>query len=198
MLSDGSHVAVPIPEDQFALNSAQAAAALDLRPGHFLLVPATPEIVDHARNGTPSRRALIALQTEGERDVDVRHRIPYVLDLRPIHLYLSSAFASDGVVDVAAICARVQWKCPRGFHVRIYGGVADADEGNHVRRVVAGDILTVEFHPDFVRDVVTEIAPGSFTPAASPGSGADHFRAEPSSSSGSSGPGLGDAGTGGS
>ncbi|CAE7947248.1 ESS2, partial [Symbiodinium sp. KB8] len=100
VLSDGSHVAVPIPEDQFALNSAQAAAALDLRPGHFLLVPTTPEIVDHARNGTPSRRALIAAQTEGERDVDVRHRIPYVLDLRPIHLYLSSAFAPDGVVDL--------------------------------------------------------------------------------------------------
>ncbi|CAE7858636.1 unnamed protein product, partial [Symbiodinium necroappetens] len=154
VLSDGPHVAVPVPEDQFALNSAQAAAALGLRPGHFLLVPTTPEIVDHARHGTPSRRALIAVQAEGEQDVSVRHSVPYVFDMRPIHLYLSSASAPDGVVDIVAICDRLKWRCPRGFHVRIYGGVSDAEAGSHVRRVVAGDIITAEFHPDFVREVV--------------------------------------------
>ena len=198
VLSDGPHDAVPIPEDQFALNSAQTSAAIGLRPGHFLLVPTTPEIVDHSRHGTPSRRALIAVQTEGEPDVNVRHRVPYVLDLRPIHLQLSSACAPDGVADVTAICDRVQWKCPRGFHVRIYGGVSDADEGNHVRRFVAGDILTVEFHPDFVRDVVNDISPGSYTPAASTVGSADHVGEEPSASTGPGGPGLSDAGTGGS
>ena len=186
VLSDGPHVAVPIPEDQFALNSAQTAAALGLRPGHFLLVPTIPEIVDHSRHGTPSRRALISVQTDGELDVNVRHRVPYVLDLRPIHLYLSSAFAPDGVADVAAIC------------VRIYGGVSDADEGNHARRVVAGDILTVEFHPDFVRDVVNDISPGSYTPAVSAAGSADPVGDAPSASSGLGGPGLSDAGTGGS
>ncbi|OLQ10485.1 hypothetical protein AK812_SmicGene5799 [Symbiodinium microadriaticum] len=50
-LSDGVERAVAIPEDSFATDNVQAAEALQLTPGHFLLVPAVPPIGDHARKG---------------------------------------------------------------------------------------------------------------------------------------------------
>ena len=90
VLSDGPQVAVPIPEDSFAINSSQAAAALGLHPGRFILVPATPELADHAHCGLPSRRVLLAKQTddsdeEGSREAEP---IPYILDLRPVQRLL--------------------------------------------------------------------------------------------------------------
>ena len=189
VLSDGIHVAVSVPTDEFALNSAQTADMLGLRPGSFQLVPVQPEIIDHAYRGTPSRRVLIAKQTQEPTAADNARYVPYVLDLRPIHLYLSSALAYDGVIDVANICNRVRVRCPTGFHVRLYGGAFTGAAGNHYRQVLPGEILAVEYHPDFVRDVVSELDPASYTPSAAPGGGSDSGHSGPNMSAASSGSG---------
>ena len=200
VLSDGPEVAVPLPEDSFAVNSAQAAAALGLLPGRFILIPAVPELTDHSHCGLPSRRVLLAKQTEDsdEEGGCGAAPIPYILDLRPVQLYLCQAAAPDGIVDVAEICQRLMIRCPRGFHVRLYGGAFDDDAGNHSRRVEAGDTISVEYHPDYVRDFVSQLEPDTYSPGTSltASQGSAHEAANESASSVHSG--SADAGTGGS
>ena len=200
MLSDGPQVAAPIPEDSFAINSAQAADLLGLRPGRFVLVPAVPELTDHSHRGVPSRRVLLAKQTDDSDEEGIRDAepVPYILDLRPVQLHLCQAAAPDGVVDVAEVCRRLAIRCPRGFHVRLYGGAFDADAGNHSRRVQAGDTLTVEYHPDYVRDTVSQFEPGTYSLGTSAAIGQGYSPLPPTGSASSTHSGSADAGTGGS
>ena len=200
VLSDGPQVAVPIPEDSFAINSSQAAAALGLHPGRFILVPAAPELADHAHRGQPSRRVLLAKQTDDSDEDGGREseRVPYILDLRPVQLYLCQAAAPEGMVDVAEICQRLMIRCPRGFHVRLYGGTFADDVGNHTRRVQAGDIISVEYHPDYVREVVSQLEPGTYSPGTSITDSQGSAQGTHQESTSSAYSGSADAGTGGS
>ena len=200
VLSDGPYVAAPIPEDNFAINSAQAAEALGLHPGRFVLVPAVPKLSDHSHRGIPSRRVLLAKQTEDGREASnsASDPTPYILDLRPVLLPLYHAAADGGIVNVAELCQRFTPRCPRGFHIRLYGGTFDDDAGNHVRRVQAGDILSVEFHSNYVRDTVSQLAPGTFSSGTSLSDGHRSARDMPSESTSSGNSGGADAGTGGS
>ena len=96
------------------------------------------------------------------------------------------------------LCGRLQVRCPTGYHVRIYGGTYNGDVGNHYRQVQAGEVLTAEYHPNFVREVVSSLQPASYVPdtdsAGGSRSSAQPYRS-PAASSASSHP---DAGTGGS
>ncbi|CAE7264709.1 unnamed protein product, partial [Symbiodinium sp. KB8] len=197
---DGPRVAAPIPEDSFEINSAQAADILGLRPGRFVLVPAVPELTDHSHCGVPSRRVLLAKQTDDSDEEDSREAelVPYILDLRPVQLYLCQAAAPDGIVDVAEVCRRLLIRCPRGFHVRLYGGAYDADAGNHSRRVRAGEILSVEYHPDYVREVVSQIDPGTYSLGTPSVDNQGSVHEMPTGSASSTHSGSADAGTGGS
>ena len=200
VLSDGPQTAAPIPEDSFAVNSAQAAEALCLHPGRFVLLPAAPELSDHSHCGTPSRRVLLAKQIGEEDDASrpEQERTPYILDLRPVQLPLCQVSAPEGVVDVSEVCQRLLHRCPRGFHVRLYGGAFDDDIGNHFRRVRAGEILSAEFHPDFVREVVSQLEPGTFSSGTSLSDSHRSAQDLPSGSASSAFSGSADAGTGGS
>ena len=200
VLSNGPCMAAPIPEDNFAINSAQAAAALGLHPGRFVLVPAVAELSDHSYRGAPSRRVLLAKQTEDWREADdsAAAYVPYILDLRPVLLPLFHAEAEGGVVNVAALCQRFMPRCPQGFHVRLYGGAFDADEGNHVRRVQAGDTLVVEYHPNYVRATVSQLAPGTYSSDPSSSDDQRSARDMPAESTSSANSSRADAGTGGS
>ena len=196
-LSDGVERAVAIPEDSFATDNVQAAEALQLTPGHFLLVPAVPPIGDHARKGRPSCRVMIACQLHDFPGGD-EEKVPFVLDLRPILLEIGWSYATDGLIDMAALCARFRTRCPAGYHIRVYGGFFAGDEGNHFRRVRPGDVLVVEYHPNFVREVVSSLQPDSYAAPDDRGDGygsSDNAHRSPAASTGSS---QADAGTGGS
>ena len=175
ILSDGIYRAVPIPGDMFASDSAIAASALALPAGQFILIPSIPGVSDHANRGVPSQRVLVACQTADYPAEGPEERIPYVLDLRPLLLPLSWGYAPNGQLDVAQLCGRLALRCPRGYHVRLYGGAYTRDQGNHFRRVRPGEVVVAEFHPDYVREVVTELDPDAYTPPQDRASGhADH------------------------
>ena len=199
VLSNGPCSAAPIPEDNFAINSAQAAAVLGLHPGRFILVPAAVELTDHSFRGAPSRRVILAKQTDDWRETgdSATVLVPYILDPRPILLPLSHAEAERGIVNVATLCQRFMPRCPRGFHVRLYGGTFDADEGNHVRTVQAGDTLVVEYHPDYVRDIVSHLAPGTYSSDPSSSDDQRSTRDLPAEATSSANSSRADAGTGG-
>ncbi|OLP86094.1 hypothetical protein AK812_SmicGene32832 [Symbiodinium microadriaticum] len=163
ILSDGIYTAVPIPGDMFATDSAVAANALALPAGQFILIPSTPGVNDHANRGRPSQRVLIACQTADYPTEGHGERIPYVLDLRPLLLPLSWGYAPHGQLDVAQLCGRLALRCPQGYHVRLYGGTFTRDQGNHLRQVRPGEVIVAEFHPNYVREVVTELDPDAYT-----------------------------------
>ena len=165
VLSDGIHVALPLLGDSFALSSAHTAEALGLEAGQFTLVPALPAIEDHARLGINSQRVFAACRTDSSSDGS---RVPYILDQRPILLHMYMALATDGILDVAAVCRRVSWLCPRKYHVRLLGGQFSDDHGNHYRRVTPGTVITVEFHPDYLREVFSASHTESFALDAEP------------------------------
>ena len=163
VLSVGTHVALPIAGDSFALNSAQTATALGLEAGQFILVPASPAILDHAHLGIGSQRVLAACSAADISFGSEAQRVPYILDQRPVLLQIYLAYAPDGLLDVEGICHRLSWLCPNRHHVRLLGGRTVSGSGSGLRRVEAGDVITVEFHPDYLRDVFTEQHADSFT-----------------------------------
>ena len=125
-------------------------------------------------------------------------KVPFVLDLRPILHEIGWAYAIAGLIDMAALCARFRTRCPDGYHTRVYGGFFAGGEGNHFRRVRPGDVLVVEFHPNFVREVVSSLQPDSYAAPDDGGAGygpSDNAHRSPAASTGSS---QTDAGTGGS
>ncbi|OLQ00400.1 hypothetical protein AK812_SmicGene16935 [Symbiodinium microadriaticum] len=164
ILSDGIHTALPIAGDNFALNSAHTAAALGLEAGHFQLVSASPSISDHAHLGIRSQRVLSACLIDDPWSEGEDQRVPYTLDQRPVLLPLLLAYASGGMLDVSEICRRAAWRCPRRHHVRLFGGQPVAGSGNHYRQVGPGDVITIEFHPDRVRDTFSEYNSDTYTP----------------------------------
>ena len=170
VLSSGQHVALPIIGDDFALNSSDTATMLGLEAGQFALVPALPPIDDHARHGMRSQRVMAACPIH-ETDGDLGHRVPFVLDLRPVLLHLYVAYATDGLLDVGEICRRASVRCPRRYHVRLLGGRYSADIGNHYRQVRPGEVVTVEFHPDYLRDTFSTVHEDSYTPEGGTPSG---------------------------
>ena len=150
VLSDGPFSAVPIRGDHFATDSAFVAEALALPAGHFSLVPSRPNICTHARRGVPSQGVFIACQTEDYPPEGPGDKVPFVLDQRPTLLCLSWSYAPAGCIDVEALCSRLAVRCPAGYHVRLYGGHFNADQGNHFRQIAAGDVVTVEFQPNYI------------------------------------------------
>ena len=89
-------------------------------------------------------------------------------------------------------------RCPRGFHVRLYGGTFDDDAGNHTRRVQAGEIISVEYHPDYVREFVSQLEPDTFSPGTSIAESQSSAQGAHQGSASSAHSGNADAGTGGS
>ena len=199
ILSTGVHSAAPVVSDNFAVNNATVAALLDLVPGQFVVVPSEPPVVDHAHRGCRSQAVLFACTTEDYVAGGRNARTPYVLDLRPILLYLQGAFAPEGLLNVAELAARLVVRCPAGFHLRLYGGSYRADEGNHYRHVQPGEVIIAEFQPDYLGVVVSQ---DTTTPSGSlpsqPGGGdstvGEQASERPSESSATS---SRDAGTGG-
>ncbi|CAE7844688.1 unnamed protein product, partial [Symbiodinium microadriaticum] len=106
---------------------------------HF--IPADPSIRDHSRGGLASRQVFIAAPAAAGEDT------PFVLDLRPVLLYIDWDRAPQGQVDVARLCERHRPRCPPGYFIRVRGGIADGDVANHYRRVLPGQVITVEFWP---------------------------------------------------
>ena len=106
-----------------------------------------------------SQRVLAACGTDSSDD---GYRVPYILDQRPILLHIYMAYAPEGILDVAEICRRVSWLCPRKYHVRLLGGQFLADRGNHYRQVVPGEVIVVEFHPDYLREAFSASHSDSF------------------------------------
>ena len=200
VLSDGPQVAAPIPEDNFAVNSAQAGEAPCLHPGRFVLIPAVPELSDHSHCGTPSRRVLLAKQIDDGNAANSQEldSIPYILDLRPVQLPLYQAWAPEGVVNVSDVCQRLLPRCLRGFHIRLYGGAFEDDMGNHFRRVRTGEIISAEFHPDYVREAVSQLEPGTYSSGTSLSDSHRSAQDLPSGSASSAHSASADAGTGGS
>ena len=193
ILSTGVHAALPIPGDSFALESAHTAAALGLEPGQFVLVPSEPVISNHAHFGCKSQRVLAACSLGDFSFPEGEHRVPYVLDQRPVLSQICLAYASEGLLDVAELCRRVSWRCPNSHHVRLLGGQQAEGSGNHYRRVEAGTVITLEFHPDYLRDTFSEFHTDTYTPDRGlPGGAARPFRSDnnPARS-------VGDGGTGG-
>ncbi|CAE7438579.1 unnamed protein product [Symbiodinium necroappetens] len=141
VLSDGTKSAAQVESDAFAANSNTVAQCLDLPPGQFTLVPASPPINDHARTGIVSANVLVACDTADYQPERVNERTPFILDLRPILLYISFAYAEDATVDVSALGRRLAVRCPPGFHLRLYGGQYFRDMGNHYRTVRPGEVL---------------------------------------------------------
>ena len=164
VLSDGIHTALPIVGDSFALSSAHTAAALGLEAGQFQLVPAVPAVSDHAHLGTRSQRVLSACPIEDPWSEGGGQRVPYILDQRPVLLPMLLAFAPEGILDVAGLCRRVAWRCPQRHHVRLFGGQNIAGSGNHYRQVRPGEVITIEFHPDRIRDIFSEYNSDTYTP----------------------------------
>ena len=188
VLSDGPFTAVPIRGDRFASDSALVAEALALPAGQFSLVPSRPDISTHARRGTSSQGVFIACQIEDFPPDGHGEKIPFILDLRPILLCLSWSYAPSGNIDVAALCSRLAVRCPAGYHVRLFGGQFQADQGNHFRQVETGEVITAEFQPNYVHDVVSQFFPSSFTlgggtgdPPRPTGHGGHSVTASPSS-----------------
>ena len=150
ILSNGVHVAVPVASDNFAINNATVAESLDLTPGQFVVVPASPSITDHAHRGRSSQAVLFACTVEDYIPGGSNVRIPYILDLRPVLSRLLGMFAASGIVDIADIASFLLARCPAGHHLRLYGGSSQGDEGNHYRRVDPGEVITAEFQPDYL------------------------------------------------
>ncbi|OLP96263.1 hypothetical protein AK812_SmicGene21547 [Symbiodinium microadriaticum] len=193
VLSDGTRREAQIESDAFAANSNMVAQRLDLPPGQFTLVPASPPITDHARAGTLSANVLIACDTADYQPEQANDRTPYILDLRPILLYLSFAYAEDATVDVSVVGRRLVTRCPPGFHLRLSGGRYHRDAGNHYRTVHPGEVLKAEFLPDYVRAITIADQPDSPF-SADAGQGDEHRQyGPPHQSPDSSG---GDAGNG--
>ncbi|CAE7190794.1 unnamed protein product, partial [Symbiodinium sp. CCMP2456] len=193
ILSDGPVAAAQVDRDLFASSSSGAAASLQLTDGLFTLVPTAPDIYDHAWHGVLSHGVLIACQTQDFTPYGPHDRVPFVLDLRPILLPLGWSYAEDGLLDVAAICGRLVHRCPRGFHIRLYGG-RFIDGGNHFRRVDVGEVLSVEFQPDYLHGVrIQEPASAAQAVIADPSESEPDGGGDPASSSTSS---RADAGTG--
>ena len=199
ILSTGVHSALPVVSDNFAVNNATVAALLDLVPGQFIVVPSEPPIVDHAYRGCRSQAVLFACNTEDYVAGGSNACIPYVLDLRPILLQIQGAFAPDGFLNVAELAARLVWRCPTGFHLRLFGGSYRADEGNHYRRVQPGEVIVAEFQPDYLEVVVPHATIVSSGSLPSQHGGGDSTSAEQASErpSESSATSSRDAGTGG-
>ena len=155
VLSNGSQRAARVESDAFAANSNMVAQCLDLPPGQFTLVPASPPICDHARAGILSAHVLVACDTADYQPERVNVKTPFILDLRPILLEVSFAYAEDAIVDVSALGQRLAVRCPTGFHLRLYGGHYFRDRGNHYRKVRPGEVLKAEFLPDYIRAAST-------------------------------------------
>ena len=192
ILSTGTHTALPIAGDSFSLNSARTAAALDLEPGQFVLVPSEPVIPNHAHLGLRSQRVLAACSLADFSFADGDHRVPYILDQRPVLSQICLAYATEGLLDVAELCRRVSWRCPSRHHVRLLGGKQVAGSGNHLRRIETGAVITLEFHPDYLRDTFSEFHADTYTPdRGQPGGAARPFHTD-----GHSAQLAGDGGTG--
>ena len=193
VLSDGVHTAVPVRSDHFATDSLHVARALALPAGHFMLVPADPIIENHANRGTHSQGVFVACQTADYPPVGPGKGTPYVFDQRAVLLPLSWAYAAEGRLDVGALCDRLAGSCPRGYHIRLYGGSFEGDQGNHFRYVMPGEVITVEFQPNYVREVTSQLHPATYAhPATSFADRAGAIRGNFNASSSS----CTDAGTG--
>ena len=167
------------------------AAILDAPEASLTVAPATRPIRDHAHAGFPSRQVILAVEVEIEGD------IPFLLDQRPVLLGIQWALAHDGRVDVQELCNRHQRRCPPGHFIRLIGGFAAGDVGNHYRFVFAGQVIVVEFYPRRSGQVPVPPPAGGGPPPDEPGDDdADEPRTDmqdPSAASSSSRP---DAGTG--
>ena len=117
------------------------AESLGTAEGDLVVAPATGPVRDHAHAGFPSRQIMLAVQLELEGDV------PFVLDQRPLLLGMQWAFARAGRVDVQTLCQCHQRRCPPGYFLRVIGGFAAGDIGNHFRFVYPGQLIVVEYWP---------------------------------------------------
>ena len=129
---------------------------LRIPDGSLTFMPARPAIQDHAHAGIESSQVYVAAL---RRSV---HDIPYILDLRPVLLGLTWAYAPHGRIDISELGARHCQRCPHGFFVRILGGSGPSELANHFRWVQAGQVITVLFQR---RRVASIAPPSSSTPS---------------------------------
>ncbi|OLP95584.1 hypothetical protein AK812_SmicGene22279 [Symbiodinium microadriaticum] len=114
---------------------------LDLPEDDLVVAPAMGPVRDFAHAGFPARQVMVAVQRELEGDV------PFVLDQRPLLLGMQWAFARNGRVNVQDLCLRHQRRCPPGHFLRVIGGYAAGDLGNHYRYVYPGQLIVVTYRP---------------------------------------------------
>ena len=115
------------------------SALLQIPDGNLTFVPALPAIRDHAHVGIDSSQVCIAALRLSAHD------IPFVLDLRPVLLGITWAYAPHGRIDISELGVRHSRRCPNGFFVRILGGSSSPELANHFRWVQAGHVITVLF-----------------------------------------------------
>ncbi|CAE7680575.1 unnamed protein product, partial [Symbiodinium sp. CCMP2456] len=114
---------------------------MQIPPPALMFMPADPPIRNHARSGIVARQVFLSVRLHNRNDV------PFILDARPVLLFVDWNVAVDGRVDVAAVCSRHLSRCPPGFCVRLTGGHAPRGYENHFRQVHAGQVLTLEYVP---------------------------------------------------
>ena len=126
---------------------SEAADAMCIPQDDVNVGPAYPSIVDHADAGHTSTSVVAVARRHLDTHDVPPTAVPYILDLRPLLLPLILERATDGVLEIAWVCERVQHLCPAGFCVRIYGGTFDGSAANNYRQVVPGAVIRVELHP---------------------------------------------------
>ena len=141
LLSDQRPQRFPVIRDAEQHLAAAVAAHLGVPEADLTVAHASGPVLDHAHAGFPSMQIMLAVQLELAGDV------PFVLDQRPVMLGMQWNFAREGRIDVQALCQRHQPWCPPGHFLRVVGGYAAGDLGNHFRFVYPGQLITVEFHP---------------------------------------------------
>ena len=107
--------------------------------------PATPGIFDYASRGFFACSVLVATTALQDWPITDPADCVYFVDQRPLLLGLIWGIARLGLVDVAAIRARLLMHCPPGYGLMIRGGRRQGDH-TRFRAIRAGEVLTAELY----------------------------------------------------
>ena len=112
---------------------------LGMPSGQLEVLPATPPIRDHARQGVAPRQLYIALPH------DLLPGVPFILDQRPVLLNVVWVYAPGGRIEVAELYAPHAHRCPDTHFFKLTGGYCPPGTANQQRFVHPGQVLVVEY-----------------------------------------------------
>ena len=151
------------------------ARLLELPPGHPIQT-ALFSVQDVADMGAGIQTVLLVDDPPPPAAIALPQAAPdvlYCLDLRPVNCGLAWGRAEQGLVASGDITARCREICPVGFYVVIIGGVPLGRDVGFNIRVQPGEVLVVEFVPDY--------RPRTMSPCAANADPMDHEDPNPGS-----------------